>query len=67
MNNETNINGIVFLRSYFESIEELEGSDKINSILLSFNILLINNYVESRVNYHKKVCIALQCLTNFSA
>lgn len=42
MKNETNINGIVFLRSYFESIEELEGSDKMEMYDAIFGLVFNN-------------------------
>jgi hypothetical protein len=39
MENQTEINGIVFLRSYFESVEELEGTDKLEMYEAIFNLV----------------------------
>jgi hypothetical protein len=50
MENQTNINGIVFLRSYYEAVEELEGNDKLEMYEAIFN--LVFNGIEP--NFTKK-------------
>lgn len=50
MENQTNINGIVFLRSYYEAVEELEGNDKLEMYEAIFN--LVFNGIEP--NFSKK-------------
>jgi len=60
MENQTNINGIVFLRSYFESVQELEGNDKLEMYEAIFN--LVFNGIEPKFSkkYLNAIFISIQ-------